>query len=119
MARLTERAGGAPGAAARRPAGGVRRFGSAARGDTSGARSPRHSDVGLRAVTSAQVADAEQDELVGDTYPGYLECGREISPHFFGELRLAAPESDRPRELLRQIEPEAAGMWPRDRVGIA
>lgn len=43
----------------------------------------------------------------------YLECGRQLSPHFFSERRLAGPESERTRDFLARIEPESVTVWPR------
>src|SRR5919199_48574 len=76
---------------------GVRMFGSAARGDMWGARSPMHSDVDLLVVTIDAVPAAEQEELLNETYALYLACGRQLSPHFFSERRLAEPEDERTR----------------------
>jgi hypothetical protein len=70
----------------------VQMFGSAARGD---------------------VAESEREDLLNETYPLYLECGRQLSPHFFSERRLARPESKRTREFLARIGPEAVTVWPR------
>jgi predicted nucleotidyltransferase len=85
----------------------VRMFGSAARGDMWGAHSPMHSDVDLLVVTREPVDEREQEDLCNETYPLYLECGRQLSPHFFSEARLAAPGDERTREFLERIAPEA------------
>jgi predicted nucleotidyltransferase len=90
----------------------VRMFGSAARGDMWSAGSPMHSDVDLLVVTRDAVPAGEQDDLLNETYPLYLECGRQLSPHFFSEARLAAPDDERTREFLERIEPEACVVWP-------
>ena len=90
----------------------VRMFGSAARGDMWGARSPMQSDIDLLVITSDAVAGPERDDLLNETYPLYLECGRQLSPHFFSEQRLAEPGDERTREFLGRIEPEATVVWP-------
>jgi predicted nucleotidyltransferase len=90
----------------------VRLFGSAARGDMWPARSPMHSDIDLLVITHELVPDAEQEELLNETYPLYLECGRQLSPHFFSERRLAEPEDDRTREFLRRVESDLVPVWP-------
>src|SRR3954449_6487691 len=91
----------------------VRMFGSAARGDMWGARSPMHSDVDLLVATREPVPEPEQDDLCNETYPLYLECGRQLSPHFFSEGRLAAPDDERTREFVARIAGEARVVWPR------
>jgi predicted nucleotidyltransferase len=90
----------------------VRMFGSAARGDMWGAQSQMHSDVDLIVVTRDAVPDAEQEDLLNETYPLYLECGRQLSPHFFSERRLAAPEDEPTREFLERIAGEVREVWP-------
>jgi predicted nucleotidyltransferase len=91
----------------------VRLFGSAARGDMWAAHSPMNSDIDVLVVTRDDVAESEREDLLGETYPPYLECGRQLSPHFFSEQRLAQPESERTREFLARIGPEAVTVWPR------
>ena len=90
----------------------VRMFGSAARGDMWSARSPMHSDVDLLVVTREPVGEREKADLLNETYALYLECGRQLSPHFFGERRLAAPDDERTREFLARIAGEARVVWP-------
>ena len=88
----------------------VRMFGSAARGDMWPAHSPMHSDIDLLVVTREDVSDEEQEELLNATYPLYLECGRQLSPHFFSERRLAAPDDARTREFLERVEREGVSV---------
>jgi predicted nucleotidyltransferase len=57
-------------------------FGSAARGDMWDAGSPMHSDIDLLVVTREQLTDATAEQLVNETYPLYLESGRQIAPQF-------------------------------------
>jgi len=90
----------------------VRLFGSAARGDMWGGHSPMHSDVDLLVVTAGAVPESEQEDLLNETYPLYLECGRQLSPHFFSEQRFADPGDERTREFLERIEPDARVVWP-------
>src|SRR4051794_16740719 len=89
----------------------VRMFGSAARGDMWGVGSPMHSDVDLLVVTRVAVPEAEQEDLGNETYPLCLECGRQLSPHFFSEERLADPGDDRTREFLDRIADEVRVVW--------
>ena len=90
----------------------VRLFGSAARGDMWPAHSPMHSDVDLLVVTREPVTAREEEELLNETYPLYLECGRQLSPHFFAERRLAEPEDERTRRFLEGVAGEAVTVWP-------
>src|SRR4051794_29595387 len=90
----------------------VRMFGSAARGDMWSAHSPMHSDVDLLVVTRLEVPEEQQEALLDETYPLYLECGRQLSPHFFSERRLRDPGDLRTRDFLEQIERDAVVVWP-------
>jgi predicted nucleotidyltransferase len=92
----------------------IRLFGSAARGDMWGAHSPMHSDVDLLVVTTEAVPEAEQEARLNETYPLYLDCGRQFSPRFFTERRLAAPgdERTRTRAFLERIGADARVVWP-------
>lgn len=90
----------------------VRMFDSAARGDMWPAGSPMHSDIDLLVVTRQAVPEATQEELLNETYPLYLECGRQLSPHFFSEHRLSNPEDERTRAFLAQVRADAVVVWP-------
>ena len=89
-----------------------RMFGSAARGDMWGARSPMHSDVDLLVVTTETVPEDEAEDLGNETYALYLECGRQLSPHFFSARRLAEPEDPRTRKFLERIAGDLRTVWP-------
>jgi hypothetical protein len=71
-----------------------------------------HSDVDLLVVTTEAVPEAEQEALLDETYSLYLECGRQLSPHFFTERRLAAPGDERTRAFLEHIAGDARVVWP-------
>lgn len=70
-------------------------FGSAARGDMWPAGSPMHSDIDLLVVTLEPVPPHEAEDLVNETYPLYLQCGRQIGPQFRTSGQLAEPENER------------------------
>lgn len=72
------------------------------------------SDVDLLVVTCDAVSDAEQEGLVNETYPLFLECGRQLSPLFCSQQRLREPESDRFREFLTSIADDVVVVWPQD-----
>jgi predicted nucleotidyltransferase len=65
-------------------------FGSAARGDMWDAGSPMHSDIDLLVVTRTPLPEAAAEKLVNETYPMYLECGRQIGPQFRTEESLGS-----------------------------
>jgi predicted nucleotidyltransferase len=90
----------------------VQMFGSAARGDMWPSHSPMHSDIDLLVITREPVPDSEQDALLNETYPLYLECRRQLSPHFFSERRLAEPENVRTREFLQRVAGDIVPVWP-------
>jgi predicted nucleotidyltransferase len=90
---------------------GVRMFGSAARGDMWPESSPHHSDIDLLVVTREPVSGALAEQLLNETYPLYLECGRQLSPAFFTHARVHAPESERTRAFLAQVERDGVDVW--------
>jgi hypothetical protein len=50
--------------------------------------------------------------LLDETYPLYLECGRQLSPHLFSEPRLAKPEDERTRDFPGRVSAEVVLVWP-------
>ena len=78
-------------------------FGSAARGDMWPPSSPMHSDIDLLVLTRAAVSEAEQDALIDETYPLFLECGRQLSPAFMSRDRWEG-QAPRDRALRGQVE---------------
>ena len=59
---------------------------------------PRHmamnSDIDLLVITAGELEPAIQEALVNDTYPLYLECGRQISPQFWSTAKLMSPQAE-------------------------
>jgi predicted nucleotidyltransferase len=92
----------------------VRMFGSAARGEMWPASSPMHSEIDLLVVTRDVVSEDEEESLVNETYPLFLECGRQLSPHFYSERSLAVPDSAQTRAFVVDIAEDDVALWPRD-----
>jgi hypothetical protein len=69
-------------------------------------------DIDLLVVTRDDASSAEQEELIDETYPMFLECGRQISPHFFSERKLKAPDDEGTRDFLRRVSAHAVVDWP-------
>jgi ribosomal protein S18 acetylase RimI-like enzyme len=90
----------------------VRMFGSAARGDMWPASSPMHSDVDLLVLTRRAVPADVQEALLDETYPLYLECGRQLSPQFVPRARLDAPRDERDRAFFAQVAADGSDVWP-------
>jgi len=63
-------------------------FGSFARGDMWPAHMPMNSDIDLLVITESEVSSQTQEALLNETYPLYLECGRQISPQFWSARKL-------------------------------
>ncbi|HET6848902.1 MAG TPA: nucleotidyltransferase domain-containing protein [Gaiellales bacterium] len=81
-------------------------FGSAARGDMWDVGSPMHSDIDLLVVTRSQLSEAEAEELVNETYPLYLECGRQIGPQFRTKESLGSAA------FAENVVRDGLGVWP-------
>lgn len=77
-------------------------FGSAARGDMWDAGSPMHSDIDLLVVTAEALPPETAEQLVNETYPLYLECGRQIGPQFRSARRAVAASGRAGRGLRRE-----------------
>lgn len=84
----------------------VHLFGSFVRGDAWGASSPMHSDVDLLVLCSEQPSQDEIDELINDTYPLFLECGRQLSPQFRTRAMLESPTTERGQAFLERFRLE-------------
>jgi hypothetical protein len=76
-------------------------------------------DIELLVVTRDDPSPTEQEELIDETYPIFLECGRQISPHFFSERKLKAPEDEGTRDFLRRMSADAVVEWPAKRASSA
>ncbi len=75
-------------------------FGSAARGDMWSDRMPMHSDIDLLILSDGAVPQEVQEELQNETYPLFLECGRQISPQFRTLEQFRSLDDERTREFV-------------------
>jgi predicted nucleotidyltransferase len=78
-------------------------FGSAARGDMWGEGSPMRSDIDLLVVTRSELSSGQTERLVNETYPLYLECGRQIGPQFRSAAALEQVADDRAEAFARNL----------------
>ena len=69
-------------------------FGSFAKGDMLPRHMAMNSDIDLLVITAGKLEPAIQEALVNDTYPLYLECGRQISPQFWSTAKLMSPQAE-------------------------
>jgi predicted nucleotidyltransferase len=92
----------------------VHLFGSFARGDAWGPRSPMHSDVDLLVLCSEQPGQEAIDELINETYPLFLECGRQIAPQFRTREAVEAPTTERGKEFLERLRQEGRVVYVAD-----
>ena len=76
-------------------------------------------DIDLLVVTRDEPSSTEQEELIDETYPMSLECGRQISPHFMSERKLQAPDDEGTRDFLRRAAADAVVDWPARRASSA
>ena len=90
-------------------------FGSAARGDMWADFWPMRSDVDLLVVTAELLSPETRDELLGLTYPLYLECGRQISPAF----RTGRELNSQWAPLHAEVSRDGVRLWPPDEVRTA
>jgi predicted nucleotidyltransferase len=83
-------------------------FGSAARGDMWSPATPHHSDIDILVLTAVPVPEPQQEALINDTYPLFLECGRQIDPQF-----RTRGEFERQKDLARRILLEGRVIYER------
>lgn len=66
-------------------------FGSVARGESWPKGMPIRSDLDLLVVTASALPEWREQELIGATYPLFLECGRQIGPQFRSRRQVDDP----------------------------
>jgi predicted nucleotidyltransferase len=85
----------------------VRVFGSVARGERWPAGMPIRSDLDLVVLVAEPLPEQEIDELVDETYPLFLESGRQLSPQF------RTPEQHAASPSRAAVDADAVEVWPR------
>jgi predicted nucleotidyltransferase len=89
----------------------VELFGSAAREDMWARHQPFRSDIDILVFTDDDVPEPESDELTDATYPFFLECGRQISPHFVTEARAISPQTEKDRDFFARVAADRRVIW--------
>lgn len=87
-------------------------FGSAARGDMWSDRFPIRSDIDLLVLTRRSLPSTAQEELINETYPLFLECGRQMSPQWRTLEEWASPPDDRARSFVDRVRGEGRKLYP-------
>ncbi len=78
-------------------------FGSFARGDMWPAHMPMNSDIDLLVITESEVSSQTREALLNETYPLYLECGRQISPQFWSARKFDQPPTEKEKALRQRV----------------
>jgi predicted nucleotidyltransferase len=85
-------------------------FGSAARGDMWSRSQPFHSDIDIVVMTHEPLEPALREGLVKETYPLFLECGRQIAPQFKTLDELTHP-SPREQAFASRLQAEGRAIY--------
>jgi predicted nucleotidyltransferase len=93
----------------------VSAYGSVARAEPWPRGMPIRSDLDLMVITCEPVPTDLADELVDETMPLFLECGRQLGPVFKTPDELAHPKSERAAEFLRQFRRDAIPLYDASR----
>jgi hypothetical protein len=67
---------------------------------------PIRSDLDLLVLVAEPLPEEEIDALVGETYPLFLESGRQLSPQF------RTPEEHAASPSREAIDADAVEVWP-------
>ena len=89
-------------------------FGSAARDDMWPDWMPMHSDIDLLILSNRTISQQGQEALLNETYPLFLECGRQIAPQFRTRTQFHAPKDDRTSDFVDQIRAEGRVIYEHD-----
>jgi predicted nucleotidyltransferase len=86
--------------------------GSAARGDMWPAWMPMHSDIDLLVLSKEPLHGKAQASLIDETYPFFLQCGRQISPQFRTVSQFRLPQDAVTRAFVTQVAAEGRVIYP-------
>jgi predicted nucleotidyltransferase len=88
-------------------------FGSTARGEVWPAWMPIRSDVDLLVLTSERLPPEQTERLVNETYPLFLESGRQLAPQFRTPEQLESPPDERTAAFYENVRRDAVVLWSR------
>ena len=80
------------------------------------AGSPMHSDIDLLVVTAEALPSETAEQLVNETYPLYLECGRQIGPQFRSAGELSQSQGERAAVFAENLA-RTGSSWPSEEAG--
>ena len=89
-------------------------FGSFARGDMWGKSWPMNSDIDLLILTTQLLHEEDREHLINETYPLYLECGRQLSHQFRTVAEFENPTTERGATFKERIAEEGRRIFSRD-----
>lgn len=84
-------------------------FGSAARGDMWSGM-PNRSDIDLLVITAGPIPERTREDLINETFPLFLECGRQIDPQFLTREWFAEPP-ERHRDFLARVREDGSVLY--------
>jgi predicted nucleotidyltransferase len=91
----------------------IQLFGSAARGEEWPAGMPIRSDVDLLVLTEERLPDEHVERLVNETYPFFLEAGRQLAPQFRTPEQLENPRDEGAAAFHENVRCDAIVLWSR------
>ena len=86
-------------------------FGSVARGESWPRGMRIRSDLDLLVITRSPVSEETEDELIHETMPLFLECGRQLGPHFRTRKSLEHPKDERDAAFVANLESEGISIY--------
>lgn len=89
----------------------ARLFGSASRGDMWSSRFPINSDIDLLVLTRTMAPREIEEELINETYPLYLECGRQIAPQWRTIEEWSSPPDERAMAFKLRVDEDSRKLY--------